>query len=509
MIWLTAKKDFLLNLLSIRFFIGFALCLVIIPFTMIVNVDSYQNQMRIYQIDHDKAEQELKECKVYSRLRPTAVKKPEILSVFSKGISGNIGNQQKVTLEEYPLFPSGHASSRDNPLLNAFFSIDFSTVIAIVLSLIAFVFAYDAITREREEGTMKLVFTGQISRISFLFGKLLGLLITLLPILVFCYLLACLIVLANPEVHFTATDWGGIIFLFLTSIVYMILFIVLGMLISSLTSHSSSAIILSLLCWIGFLFLIPNIAVYLSKSFSRTPLYDNVQTAMNGYQDEYIRGYMDEWKKLMAEMGLEGISHWTYSGGYDDAQEMWGGSREVSEFHKALNTWAEPTRIAYADKKWAIQKDYLDKLVKQQRLQHYLSWLSPSEMFKQAANSLCRTDADAFLKYMDSQRAYRETMIRFFVDNRLFSSYRYFTAQKEEDHMTEEELEANPDVRTRGSMDDIEKPIDTDNVPRYVYRQSGSMETFKAALDKIAALLAVCMALLIATIAVFMKYDVR
>jgi ABC-type transport system involved in multi-copper enzyme maturation permease subunit len=284
MIWLTAKKDFLLNLLSVRFFIGFALCLVIIPFTMIVNVENYQNQMRIYQIDQAEAEKVLKACNVYSGLRPLAVKKPEILSVFSKGISGNIGNWQKVSLEEYPLFPSGHTSSRDNPLLNAFLSIDFASVIAIVLSLIAFVFAYDAITREREDGTMKLVFTGQISRISFLIGKLLGLLVTLLPILLFCYLLACLIVLANPGVHFTASDWGGIILLFLTSIVYMILFILLGMFISSLTSHSSSAIILSLLCWIGFLFLIPNIAVYLSKSFSRTPLYDNVQAAMDEYQ---------------------------------------------------------------------------------------------------------------------------------------------------------------------------------------------------------------------------------
>lgn len=36
MIWLIAKKDFLLNLLSVRFIIGFVLCLLVIPFTVIV-----------------------------------------------------------------------------------------------------------------------------------------------------------------------------------------------------------------------------------------------------------------------------------------------------------------------------------------------------------------------------------------------------------------------------------------------------------------------------------------
>ena len=42
MIWLIAKKDFLLNLLSVRFIIGFVLCLLVIPFTVIVSVENYQ-----------------------------------------------------------------------------------------------------------------------------------------------------------------------------------------------------------------------------------------------------------------------------------------------------------------------------------------------------------------------------------------------------------------------------------------------------------------------------------
>ena len=287
MIWLIAKKDFLLNLLSVRFIIGFVLCLLVIPFTIIVSVDNYENQVRVYKIEQAQADKELKECRVWSFVRPTVVSEPRPLSIFSTGIMNNIGNKITVYFQDYPLFPEGHTNTRDNPLLNAFFSIDFVRVVAILISLLALVFSYDSITREREDGTMKLTFTGQVNRVSFLLGKLLGLLLTLLPILLFCYLLACLIILVNPDISFSVSDWSGLILLFLTSVIYMMVFLLLGMFISSRVTHSSSSIILSLLCWIWFLFLMPNIATYLSQSISKAPLYDNVQAAMHEYDKEF------------------------------------------------------------------------------------------------------------------------------------------------------------------------------------------------------------------------------
>ncbi len=513
MIWLIAKKDFLLNLISVRFIIGFVLCLVIIPFTMIVSVDDYQNQMRISQIDQADADQEMKELQLYSALRPTVVKKPEVLNIFSKGISNNVGNKTKVTLQEYPIFPSGHTSSRDNPLLNAFFSLDFSSVIAIVISLLALVFAYDSITREREDGTMKLIFTGQISRISFVIGKLAGLLLTLLPILVFCYLLACFIIVVNPAVSITSSDWSGIFLLFLTSIIYMLVFIMLGIFISALTSHSSSSIILSLLCWIGFLFLIPNMATYLSQSISRTPLYDNVRTTISEYHKEFNNQYWSILQEKVKEAGAKDFSWWHYDMKDDGYEELYGGKREMAEAHRLKNMWSEPYRIEMADKIWIIQKDYLDKLMKQQRVQQYLSWLSPSELFTQATDALCRTDVKAFLKYMETQRDYRQTMIRFFIDNDLFASYQYFSQQPKEEFPTEQEIEDYYAKGGEGKIEDWILPngyrLNTDNVPRYVYRMTSPADTFKSAISRLTALLAISILLLLGTIAVFIKYDVR
>lgn len=512
MIWLIAKKDFLLNLLSVRFIIGFMLCLFVIPFTLIVSVDGYPKQVDRYKVEKENAENELKKIKVYSALRPTIVKEPAPLSIFSSGINDHIGTNVKIQLGEVPLFMKGHTVTRDNPFLNAFFSIDFATVIAILISLLALVFSYDAITREREDSTMKLVFTGQVSRITFLFGKLLGLLLTLLPILLFCYLLACLIVVVNPEIHFSATHWGGIVLLFFASILYMLVFILLGMFISSLTRNSSTSIIISLFCWIGFLFLIPNIASYLSQSIVKVQLYDQVRSAMSAIDQEYWATYKEKEKEIRQSLGLaKGVSHYNYNGGMDGYKEIYGGGRSMVEYHRLMESWFEPIRIDYADKKWTIQKKYLDELQQQQRMQQYLSWLSPSEIFKQTTQKLCGTDAGSYLQYMEGIRNYRETLIRYLKDTERFDFISYFTPAPLEVFFTKEEME-KVDMYNfhREGWDGSAYPVlNLDDVPRYTDKVVTLSSALGGALGRITSLVALVLALLLATIAAFMKYDVR
>ena len=350
MIWLIAKKDFLLNLLSVRFVIGFVLCLPVIPFTVIVGVEDYQNRVRVCKIEQEAADKEMKEQRVWSAVRPVVVQKPEPLSIFSTGIAGNVGNMVKIKFGQYPLFPEGHALTLDNPSLNAFFSIDFSRVIAILISLLALVFSYDAITREREDGTMKLTMTGEVSRISFLAGKLTGLLLTLLPILLFCYLLACLIIVVNPSIALSASDWGGLSLLFLTSVIYMMVFLLLGMFISGRVTHSSSSIIICLLCWIWFLFLMPNIATYTAQSIAKTPLYDNVKTAMNSCDEDYDKRREEEEERVMRALGLRQLAFYNHSSDGEHL-EMSGGTKDAPLFLLQMQNWATPNMLEGADRK--------------------------------------------------------------------------------------------------------------------------------------------------------------
>jgi len=73
MVFHIARKEFLNNLFTARFVIGFLLCLVLIPFSILINVSDFRDQSSLFRQDRDIADKATKEVRVYSALRPTIV----------------------------------------------------------------------------------------------------------------------------------------------------------------------------------------------------------------------------------------------------------------------------------------------------------------------------------------------------------------------------------------------------------------------------------------------------
>jgi ABC-type transport system involved in multi-copper enzyme maturation permease subunit len=511
MIWHIAKKDFLLNIISVRFIIGFLLCLLIIPFTIIVNLDDYKNQLRIYQIDRNEAENNLKSTRVYSGLRPEIVKPPEPLGIFCKGITNNMGDKVKTNFGEKPILPEGEASLRDNPFLNSFFSIDFVSVISILISLLALIFSFDLITHEREEETLKLTLSKGISRSTFLAGKILGVFITLVPILIFCFLLSFLIILLSRDIVFSGRDWINILILFVISLFFMATFILTGTAISSLVRHSSTSIVICLLCWVWFVFLVPAIINFGVESFIKTELYENVSYALEGIDRDYSAIHREKYGEILQDEGLEGTTWWNATGGMDGYFETSGTPLEVMEFERRIRAWSEPVRIEYADRKWIIQKEYLDGLIRQGDWQKNLSWLSPSMIFEQISAGLCRTEMNAFLGFMDEVHTYREILIEYFQENSWFDSYRYITAQPVDQIATFEEYR---NIAQSGNIPDCwsnnnNPALDLSDIPIFRYQSAGLSDLINEGLFRMIALLAGCFMLFVLTQWSFNKYDIR
>jgi len=511
MIWHIAKKDFLLNIISVRFIIGFLLCLLIIPFTIIVNLDDYKNQLRIYQIDREEAEKNLKETRVYSGLRPIIVKPPEPLGIFCTGISSNMEDRVKTNFGEKPISPEGEASLRDNPFLNSFLSIDFVSVISILISLLALVFSYDLFTREREDGTLKLNISKGISRSTFMAGKILGVFITLVPILVFCYLLSFLIILLSRDITFSTGEWMNILILFIVSLFFMVTFVMIGTAISSLVHYSSTSIVICLLSWIWFVFLAPAIINYGVESFVETELYENVRYALSEIDRQYWDIHNEKYHEILEEEGLQGTTWFNATGGDDGYFETSGTPMEVMEFERRMREWSEPVRIEYADRKWAVQKNYLDDLIRQNRWQQYLAWLSPSMIFEQVSVGLCRTDINAFLGFMDEVRTYREILIGHFKDNGWFDSFRYITAQPVDQIATFEEYRK---IGQSGNIPDCwsnnnNPTLDLSDIPMFRYQAAGLPDLVNQGLLRMIALLAGCIVIFVLTQWSFNKYDIR
>jgi ABC-type transport system involved in multi-copper enzyme maturation permease subunit len=528
MIWKITKKEFLLNLISAKFAVGFLLCLFLIPFTVTVNIDDYTNRMRVYRVDRDNAERNFREVRVYSELRPEVVKPPDTLSIFCQGISGNVGNRVKIWLGERPLFAAGNVTVRDNPLLNSFFSIDFIGIVAIVMSLLALIFTYDACTKEKEDGTLRLQLANSLGRSNVLLGKLAGVCLTLLPIVTFCYLLSFLCVLMSEEVSFSPGDWARIIILFLTSLPYFLVFAFIGILVSTRVKSSTTSIIVCLFLWVLFVFIIPNLAVYSAVGMKRIRSLDNLNYALADLNSEYWRKRNEYNAQLEApDWGM----NWNNSGGQDGRRLLGGCSKSKFERYLQEHEFSEPLRIDYADKKWPLQRAYLDELDDQRKLAERIALASPSETFRLVCRALCRTDVDSYYRFMDRARRYREEVIGYFEDKKLFSSYLYFTPQPPETFKTADEIVR---IRTGGEFNTmrewatsgggfaalrkVEIPesdpgsypfLDVSDVPRFQWRPGSLMADVGSVITKISILVLAGVFLFGLSFASFIRCDVR
>ena len=532
MIWKIARKEFLLNLVSARFVIGFLLCLFLIPFTVTVNIDDYNSRMRVYRVDKANAENSLKYVRVYSYLRPEIVKPPQPLSIFCQGISGNVGSRVKIWLGEKPLFATGKAAIRDNPLLNSFFSIDFVGIIAIVMSLLALIFTYDACTREKEDGTLKLQLSNSLGRYKILLGKVLGVYLTILPIVLFCYILNIILILHSPNISFSAGDWGRIILLFFASLLYFTVFIFIGLLISARLKSSITSIIVCLFFWVFFVFIVPNLAVYMAESLKKVQSYDNLQYVLQDLDKEF-QNKCDEYSETLEAPDWH--MNWNMNRSSDGRLIVSGNTKSMMERYRKQHEFTEPLRIDYADKKWRLQKAYRDDLDEQRNFADTITLISPSEVFRLVCASLCRTDVASHYRFMDRVRRYRDEFIDFFRDRKIFSSFIYFTPQPPETFLTADEIVR---IRTGGEFNTfdefkewltthtvtfaplfkVEIPgtkheeypyLDLSDVPVFQWQSSNILADLMQVIIKVAALILISIFLFYLSFLSFLRYDVR
>jgi ABC-type transport system involved in multi-copper enzyme maturation permease subunit len=332
----------------------------------------------------------------------------------------------KIKLGEKPLLGEGQTNGRDNPLLLSFFSIDFVHILAILISLLALVFSYDLFSGEKEKGTLKLMLSNSIGKAAVIAGKITGIFLTLVPILLLCYLISVLIILFTPQISFSASDWFAVLVLFLTSFLFMAFFVGMGILISIKNQSSFNGIVISLFLWLWFLFLWPNIAVYYAQSNVKIGMLDQLQQSINLYDQEMYKKRQEITQKLP-----DLFMYWNANGGNDGYTELSGSPLTTMNDNRRLMELFEPIRIDYADKKWALQQEYLDKLENQEKIARYLSFLSPSELFGHISSMVCGTGNGSYSELLNQTRIYRDVLIQYFRNNKIFSSFKYFTPQPE------------------------------------------------------------------------------
>ena len=516
MIWLIAKKDFLSNIVTSGFMMGLVLCLVLIPYTMYTGIREYENRLAQYEADINQAEDVYNKSYVYATVNPVIVKPVSPLSIFSKGILEQTGSKVELQREEKPVFSSDIVTQSENPFMSDFLSLDFTTALTILLSLLGVLFSYDMLSREKEQGTLKLALSNPVGRSTFFLGKLTGIFLTLMPVLILCFLIVLLMIQFSPSVHFSAGEYGRVAMLIVVSFIYFAFFVFVGGFVSSRTKSSTSSIIVNLFIWCFLLFLLPNAVGYLGKNITKANDYKQLTILLQQMDNEVKKNINEGVEKTLNDEGLQHRGYYMCSGGgWDGGFDIMFTRRATIEYERRKKELANPLILDNSDKKWSLQADYLQQLYRQEKTIRYLSYLSPAEIFKLFATLFCRTGMDAEVNFMNQARLFQDIFYGYYVQNKIFSSYAYITKQKEseipetgeEGHAQYQAWRKNLDA---GMSDaDMYPYVDTSGFPRFAYIQPTLGNDLQSQLYLIAGILFVCILLFWFSFVSFIKYDVR
>jgi ABC-type transport system involved in multi-copper enzyme maturation permease subunit len=257
------KKEILENIATYRFFVLTGLMFILMLISVIVSYGDYHLRMENYNI-----------------LRPSPgesdkiILPPEPLSIFARGLDANTGRLYQVSFRGVEVQPSQQSINR----LSSLFSVpDMLFVIKVVLALIAFLFSFDAICGEKEQGTLKLMLAGRTRRASVVFGKLIGrFLLVFLPFLVL-FVIATMSVSLLPDVRAGESYWVRLAIITAGSALYVACFVALGTLLSSLAHRSSTSMMLALAAWVLLVFVVPNMGVTVAQAMGDVPPADRVE----------------------------------------------------------------------------------------------------------------------------------------------------------------------------------------------------------------------------------------
>jgi ABC-type transport system involved in multi-copper enzyme maturation permease subunit len=470
------KKEILDYLVSIRFFVLTALCVLLIPLSLYVNFET----LRRWNADYNE------QLKIESALgrsggRPGyhGVRPPSLLSVFANGIETSLPKDFSLDSNQVAF---GTPRSYGDPIYEIFGRIDFLFVIQSVLSLIALLFAFDSVSGEKEQGTLKLALANSLPRYRLLMGKFVGGMIVLGAPLVLSFAIGLSVLAVTGYALFQPGVVGDAFLILGLSLIYVAVFFLLGLLISTLTHQSKTALILLMFVWVVLVLGVPRLSIMTAKVIRPVEDESVVVLRKRLLNDNIQKEKGDALKSLYFEKARQkGLSKGMLTFDSDDP-----------EFVRRRNEIAAPFEARLRTELARVDEDYQRKKQQQLNLAHNISRISPAAILSYLMTDLADTGEFVKVRFYDAVRMHYANM-----DRLVFSkSYRDLIS------------DGNRSWGFGGSLPGSETPKSED-LPRFNLTFPRRTDTLANSLPDLGLLLAYAAMLFAGATVAFIKYDVR
>ena len=498
-LWLIIQREFVSNILTSRFMIGFVVCLISTAAAIFVQVGDYEKRLSAYHTAVQEHQEETRTWDLYSQINPKAHRKPNPLSIFNVGTEKSGADMVSIELATPIWEKEAQKQGSDNPFLSIFLAIDVIFVFKIVLSALAILFAYNTISGEREDGTLKLVLSNPIPRDALVLGKYLGGMLSLFPIVVMSFTVGIVIAYASPATDFDVGDLLCLVMVLVVSLLYVSICYLLGMLLSVWTKEAATTLILSMFIW-GILTIVhSNVATFAVakfppyKSQTEKETRQEVQKIWEDFKaerDAYVLKMIGNKLPLVA-ISYEGSYEGQITMGIDMSSPGDLGFKEfytikplhnanVSKFREILG-YQELLRIDYANKAEEILKERENVGERNGQLAMDISRISFADAYRFAVGTIIGTDRENYNNFIHQTRSYKKQVVDYLTGKEAFSARAWFSSDQGKAEFTD--------------------------LPVFQQRQSSLSENFSRAVGDIFILLVWNFILFMGAYLSFLRYD--
>ncbi|MFC2167665.1 ABC transporter permease subunit [Acidobacteriota bacterium] len=503
MIWKIAKKEFFNNLLTFRFTFGTLILIFLVLAITLGSVSGFLNLREEHLLGTQANEAKLSENRVYCTIEYEVTKAPEILSILNLGVTNRLGNSVLMSLRQIPSPEKKYA--QENSLLNIFTSLDLTLVYKIVISLLAMLFAFDAISGEKENGTLKLLVAQGASRFKVILGKYFGNMLTLMASFLISLFIAFLIIILHFP-NLKMVDWMRIVLFAVLTMFYMSLFFLFGLLISAMTKKASHSLIFCLFVWIFFVIIIPNLSTYLATVIKPVPPEKTLEV-----QIDELYAQTKEELRIWNENNRASIRIWGSMDSTDGIYILQRADRITIDHFKKRIAFSEPLYKQRTDKIWAVKQDFYIKLRNQEKLATRLNRISPTGLFQEVSEVIARTDIVNYERYIQQATLFREAVFDYLEAKDAFRSLRFFTVMEEKDILPLEEYQKVNYRKPDGSYYTLEDyvPLNLSDFPRFSYQEETLSDIFPRVITLLFVFVLLNLVFLLGSVGAFYFYDVR
>lgn len=395
---------------------------------------------------------------------------PQPLAALVSGVSNDVGRTIEVR-GRGELVADGSRYAEE-PLFAVFRFLDLEFLFVVVLSLLAILLGYDAVSGEKERGTLRLSFSNAVPRATYILGKLIGSFLAITVPLLLAMALGSLI-LPLMGVPMAAEDWLRLGLVIAVGLLFVGAFLTLSVLVSATTQRTASSFLVLLVIWIAGVLIAPRASVLLAGRMVEVPSVDEIASKKQSFSKQLFeedRIKMAEFKPAAATEDMEAV---------------------MTEFNKFMEEVADEREKKMNEFNGRLNEDRSNRQQQQENLAFALARVSPAASFALASGAIAGTDLALKNHYQSEAANYQQ-------------QYGAFIKAK---------TGMNPGGRMiirMGHPDDEEpEPIDPTELPVFTYRPVTFAESLNRALPDIGLLALFNMVFFAGSVVMFLRYDVR